>query len=103
RQNASGAITGIDRAQMRKLRARVGMVFQEFNLWPHLSVLGNIIEAPMHVLGLKKKEAIERASHYLERVGLAEKRHEYPASLSGGQKQRVGIARALAMEPEVLL
>ncbi|HKG57711.1 MAG TPA: amino acid ABC transporter ATP-binding protein, partial [Candidatus Limnocylindrales bacterium] len=90
-------------ARLRQLRARAGMVFQEFNLFPHRSVLGNLIEAPVHVKGVPHKEAIERAESYLEKVGLIDKRDEYPARLSGGQRQRVAIARALAMEPEVLL
>jgi len=89
--------------QIRQIRLRAGMLFQEFNLFPHMSVLGNCIEAPMRVLGLPKDKAIERAQYYLEVVGLIEKRDEYPARLSGGQKQRVAIARALAMEPKVLL
>ena len=89
--------------QIRQIRLRAGMLFQEFNLFPHMSVLGNCIEAPMRVLGLPKDTAVERAQYYLEVVGLIEKRDEYPARLSGGQKQRVAIARALAMEPKVLL
>jgi len=89
--------------QIRQIRIRSGMVFQEFNLFPHMSVLANLIEAPTRVLGLPKAEAIERADAYLAKVGLAEKRDEYPARLSGGQKQRVAIARALCMEPKVLL
>ncbi len=90
-------------ASIRQLRLHAGMVFQEFNLFPHLSVLGNLIEAPIHVKHIPKKEAIEKAEGYLERVGLTEKRDEYPSRLSGGQRQRVAIARALTMEPEVLL
>jgi ABC-type polar amino acid transport system ATPase subunit len=89
--------------QIRQIRLRAGMLFQEFNLFPHLTVLGNLIEAPMRVLGQPKAEAIKRAEYYLEVVGLVEKRDEYPARLSGGQKQRVAIARALCMEPKVLL
>ena len=88
---------------IRQLRLHAGMVFQEFNLFPHLSVLGNLIEAPIHVKHVPRKEAVERAEAYLERVGLVEKRDEYPSRLSGGQRQRVAIARALTMEPEVLL
>jgi ABC-type histidine transport system ATPase subunit len=89
--------------QLRKLRTRAGMVFQEFNLFPHLSVIGNLVEAPVHVKHVPRKKAVELAESYLERVGLIEKRNEYPARLSGGQRQRVAIARALTMEPEVLL
>jgi polar amino acid transport system ATP-binding protein len=79
------------------------MVFQEFNLFPHLSVIGNLIEAPVHVTGVGRKEATERAEGYLAKVGLIDKRDEYPSRLSGGQRQRVAIARALTMEPKVLL
>lgn len=89
--------------ELARQRMRMGMVFQSFNLWPHLSVLQNVTEAPIHVQGVKKDEAIERASELLAKVGLAEKRNAYPHTLSGGQKQRVAIARALAMQPEVML
>jgi len=89
--------------QIRQIRLRCGMLFQEFNLFPHLTVLGNLIEAPMRVLGQPRADAVQRAEYYLEVVGLAERRDEYPARLSGGQKQRVAIARALCMEPKVLL
>lgn len=84
-------------------RARMGMVFQHFNLWPHLTVLGNVIESPVHVLRKPREQAIEKAKELLAKVGVAEKMDAYPHTLSGGQKQRVAIARALAMEPEVLL
>ena len=89
--------------QIRQIRIRAGMLFQEFNLFPHMSVLANCIEAPTRVLGITRDEAVARAERYLELVGLSEKRDEYPARLSGGQKQRVAIARALCMEPKVLL
>jgi ABC-type histidine transport system ATPase subunit len=89
--------------QIRQIRIRSAMVFQDFNLFPHMNVLGNLIEAPTRVLGVPKAEAIERAEKFLGKVGLAEKRDEYPARLSGGQKQRVAIARALCMEPKVML
>jgi len=91
------------RDQIRKLRVSAGMVFQEFNLFPHLSVIGNLVEAPIHVKGMPRKQAIELAEEYLEKVGLTDKRNEYPNRLSGGQRQRVAIARALTMEPKVLL
>ncbi|CAN5625240.1 amino acid ABC transporter ATP-binding protein [soil metagenome] len=91
------------REQIRQIRLRAGMLFQEFNLFPHMSVLANCIEAPTRVLGRSREHAAERADYYLEVVGLAEKRDEYPSRLSGGQKQRVAIARALCMEPKVLL
>jgi ABC-type histidine transport system ATPase subunit len=89
--------------QIRQIRIRSGMVFQDFNLFPHMCVIDNLIEAPTRVIGVPRPEAIERAEAYLAKVGLAEKRDEYPARLSGGQKQRVAIARALCMEPKVLL
>jgi polar amino acid transport system ATP-binding protein len=90
-------------AQLRKQRARIGFVFQSFNLWPHRTALENVMEGPIHVRRLPKARARELAESLLERVGLAEKRDTYPAKLSGGQQQRVAIARALAMEPEILL
>jgi polar amino acid transport system ATP-binding protein len=86
-----------------RMRAEVGMVFQRFNLFPHMTALGNIIEAPIGVRGMPRAAAIERAYQLLARVGLAEKAHAYPSQLSGGQQQRVAIARALAMEPKVML
>ncbi len=89
--------------QIRQMRLRAGMLFQEFNLFPHMSVLGNCIEAPTRVKGISKDKAVAAAELYLDKVGLLEKRDEYPARLSGGQKQRVAIARALCMEPKVLL
>ena len=89
--------------RIRQLRISAGMVFQEFNLFPHLSVIGNLIAAPVHVKGISKSEATTTAEGYLEKVGLIEKRNEYPNRLSGGQRQRVAIARALTMEPKVLL
>lgn len=87
----------------RQTRRRVGMVFQQFNLFPNMSVLGNIIEAPVHALGMPKGEAVARAEQLLEQVGLSEKRDARCTDLSGGQQQRVAIARALAMDPEILL
>ena len=86
-----------------KLRTRIGMVFQHFNLFPHMTVLQNVMEGQLTVLGRGKKEAKEKSMAQLSRVGLAEKADEFPARLSGGQKQRVAIARALAMDPEVML
>lgn len=89
--------------QVARLRTRLSMVFQNFNLWPHRTVLENVIEAPVYVLGEERKEAIAHAEQLLEKVGLIDKRNCYPAFLSGGQQQRVAIARALAMRPQVLL
>ncbi len=89
--------------ELNALRARIGMVFQHFNLFPHMTALGNLIEAPIHVRGDNRETAIARARALLARVGLAAKENAYPAELSGGQQQRVAIARALAMDPEVML
>ena len=89
--------------KIRQIRLRAGMLFQDFNLFPHMTVLQNCIEAPMTVAGVSRDDALARAERYLEKVGLIEKRDEYPSRLSGGQKQRVAIARALTMEPKVLL
>ena len=89
--------------QIRQMRLRAGMLFQDFNLFPHMSVLANCIEAPTRVRGIATDEAVATAEKFLDKVGLLEKRDEYPARLSGGQKQRVAIARALCMEPRVLL
>ncbi|GAA2422418.1 amino acid ABC transporter ATP-binding protein [Actinomadura vinacea] len=88
---------------VRQLRNRAAMVFQHFNLFPHMTALGNVIEGPLSVRGMPKADAVALGERLLERVGLADKRDVYPARLSGGQKQRVAIARALAMEPEVIL
>jgi octopine/nopaline transport system ATP-binding protein len=92
-----------DRAQIDRIRTQLGMVFQSFNLWSHMTVLENVIEAPVHVLKKPKAEAVERAEALLAKVGIADKRDHYPAHLSGGQQQRAAIARALAMEPQVML
>jgi len=92
-----------DRAQVDRIRSRLGMVFQSFNLWSHMTVLENVIEAPVHVLRLQRRDAVRRAEALLEKVGIAEKRAHYPSHLSGGQQQRCAIARALAMEPDVML
>ena len=88
---------------LNKIRQEVGMVFQHFNLFPHMTVLENIIEAPIHVKGLRKEEAIKIGRDLLEKVGLPDKEDSYPAQLSGGQKQRVAIARSLAMQPKAIL
>jgi octopine/nopaline transport system ATP-binding protein len=92
-----------DRHQIDRLRTRLGMVFQSFNLWSHLTVLGNIIEAPVHVQGRPKAEAVAEAHALLAKVGIADKADAYPVQLSGGQQQRAAIARALAMRPQVML
>ena len=92
-----------DRHQIERLRQSLGMVFQNFNLWTHKTVLENLIEVPVHVLGVPKAEAIARAQKVLARVGLAEKAGVYPAFMSGGQQQRAAIARALCVEPKAML
>ncbi|ACA18829.1 ABC transporter related [Methylobacterium sp. 4-46] len=92
-----------DRAQVERIRARAGMVFQSFNLWPHRTVLENVIEAPVHVQRRPRSECVAEAEALLAKVGIADKRDHYPAHLSGGQQQRAAIARALAMHPQVLL
>jgi ABC-type polar amino acid transport system ATPase subunit len=91
------------RARIQQIRMRAGMVFQEFNLFPHMSVIDNVIEGPVTVKKMPRDQAIAIGEEYLAKVGLQEKRDEYPSRLSGGQKQRVAIARALCMEPKVML
>ncbi|MCO4879394.1 ATP-binding cassette domain-containing protein [Paraburkholderia caribensis] len=94
----------VDHNQLQRIRTKLAMVFQHFNLWAHMNVLENIVEAPIHVRGLSRREAEERGRSYLEKVGLAPRlEKQYPAHLSGGQQQRVAIARALAMDPDVML
>ena len=99
----SGRAVPADPRQVDRIRARLGMVFQQFNLWSHMTVLQNVCEAPIHVLKVPKAEAIERAKAVLSKVGLDDKLDYYPSHLSGGQQQRAAIARALAMEPDVML
>jgi ABC-type polar amino acid transport system ATPase subunit len=99
----SASPNAAEKQAARAVRPDIGMVFQHFNLWPHMSVLENLIEAPLRVRGLKREEAISIAEVLLAKVGLSDKRDAYPARLSGGQQQRVAIARALAMAPKVIL
>ena len=100
----TGALRAADAKQLQRVRTKLAMVFQHFNLWSHMNVLENVMEAPVNVLGIPKKEAEDRAREYLEKVGLAPRvEKQYPSHLSGGQQQRVAIARALAMHPDVML
>ena len=103
KQRAGVGPVAEDRRQVERIRSRLAMVFQQFNLWSHMTVLQNVTEAPVHVLGLSRAQAQERAHAVLERVGMYDRKDYYPAHLSGGQQQRAAIARALAMEPEVML
>ena len=99
----NGELMAQDAKQLQRLRTKLAMVFQHFNLWAHMTVLQNIIEAPVHVLGISRAQAVETARKYLQRVDLQGMEDRYPSHLSGGQQQRVAIARALAVEPEVML
>ncbi|MEY2687758.1 MAG: hypothetical protein RL375_1956 [Pseudomonadota bacterium] len=103
KRERDGSLGAADARQLQRWRARLAMVFQSFNLWSHRRVLDNVTEAPIHVLGRPRDEAVERAVQLLDRVGLAHRRDAWPAQLSGGEQQRVAIARALAMDPEVML
>ena len=98
-----GKLVPANQSHLRKIRGNIGMCFQHFNLFPHMTALENCIEAPVQVLGMSKDEAVERAVELLGMVGLADKKDQHPARLSGGQQQRVAIARALAMRPKVML
>lgn len=100
---ANGELNAVDPKQLQRMRTKLAMVFQHFNLWAHMTVLQNIIEAPVHVMGVPRDEAVAIARKYLARVDLAGMEDRYPAHMSGGQQQRVAIARALAIEPEVML
>jgi polar amino acid transport system ATP-binding protein len=103
RERPDGSLVRRPEAEVNRQRAEIGMVFQQFNLWPHKSVLGNIIEAPILVRGMRRDEAIALARALLDRVGLLAKQNASPATLSGGQQQRVAIARSLAMQPRAIL
>lgn len=103
KNNRQGEAIPANEKQVQRIRSRLAMVFQGFNLWSHLTVLENVIEAPVHVLGVPKAQAIENAELLLKKVGLYERKDYYPGHLSGGQQQRAAIARALAVDPEVML
>jgi len=98
-----GVLVPANERHQRHVRTKIGMVFQSFNLFPHMTALENCVEAPMRSLGLSRREAVERATDLLNIVGLASKLNHYPSQLSGGQQQRVAIARALAMNPKLML
>ncbi len=101
--NRRGINVPSDTRQVERIRARLAMVFQQFNLWSHMTIMENVVEAPIHVLKVPRHEALARGEAYLRKAGIADKADAYPAHLSGGQQQRAAIARALAMEPEVML
>ncbi len=103
KKGSDGSSLPVDRRQVERIRSRVGMVFQSFNLWPHMTVLENIIEAPIHVLREERGAAIEHAHALLRKVGMSDKHAAYPGQLSGGQQQRAAIARTLAMRPKLML
>lgn len=102
-KKVNGRLVKADEKHLHNIRGNIGMVFQHFNLFPHMTILRNVTEAPVHVLGLSKEEATRRAVSMLTKVGLEDKLEAYPSQLSGGQKQRVAIARALVMRPKVML
>jgi octopine/nopaline transport system ATP-binding protein len=103
RQRKDGSMEPVHRKQVERMRSQLAMVFQNFNLWSHMTVLQNLIEGPMRVQKRARTECVEEAEALLQRVGLFDRRDYYPAHLSGGQQQRVAIARALAMQPQVML
>ncbi|GAB7389039.1 ectoine/hydroxyectoine ABC transporter ATP-binding protein EhuA [Bacillaceae bacterium] len=102
-KKVKGRLVPADEKHLHRIRGKIGMVFQQFNLFPHMNVLRNCTDAPVHVLGLSREEAEERAKEMLAKVGMLDKLDAYPSQLSGGQKQRVAIARALVMRPKVML
>jgi ABC-type histidine transport system ATPase subunit len=103
RELSGGRVVKAPEQEINRARSEIGMVFQHFNLWPHKTVLGNLVEAPIRVRGLPRAEAVQVAERFLRKVGLMDKIGAYPATLSGGQQQRVAIARALCMQPKVML
>ncbi len=103
KRNKNGKLNPTDQNQVDRIRSKLSMVFQDFNLWSHMTILQNVIEAPIYVQKVEKSEAVKNGLSLLEKVGIVEKADHYPSSLSGGQQQRAAIARALAMKPDVLL
>ena len=103
KRNKNGKLNPTDQNQVDRIRSKLSMVFQDFNLWSHMTILQNVIEAPIYVQKVEKSEAVKNGLSLLEKVGIVEKASQYPSSLSGGQQQRAAIARALAMKPDVLL
>ena len=103
KRDKNGKLIPVEKNQVDRIRSKLGMVFQSFNLWSHMTVLQNVIEAPVHVQKVNKELAKKNGYLLLEKVGIAEKAAQYPSSLSGGQQQRTAIARALAMEPDIML
>jgi len=103
KRDKNGKLIPVEKNQVDRIRSKLGMVFQSFNLWSHMTVLQNVIEAPVHVQKVNKELAKKNGYLLLEKVGIAEKADQYPSSLSGGQQQRTAIARALAMEPDIML
>ena len=103
KKNKNGKLIAAEQNQVDRMRSKLGMVFQDFNLWSHMTVLQNVIEAPIHVQKIEKNVARKNGFQLLEKVGIAEKADQYPSRLSGGQQQRAAIARALAMNPDVML
>ncbi|QAX82201.1 ABC transporter ATP-binding protein [Candidatus Pseudomonas adelgestsugas] len=101
--NKDRTMKAADPKQLQRMRSRLSMVFQHFNLWSHMTALENVMEAPVYVLGMSKKDTREKAEHYLAEVGVGHRKNAFPGHMSGGEQQRVAIARALAMEPEVML
>jgi ABC-type histidine transport system ATPase subunit len=103
KKDKKGKLNPVDHNQVDRIRSKLSMVFQDFNLWTHMTILQNVIEAPIYVQKIEKSEARKSGLQLLEKVGIAEKADQYPSSLSGGQQQRAAIARALAMNPDVML
>ena len=100
--NKDGGLKAADPKQLQRMRSRLSMVFQHFNLWSHMTALENIMEAPVHVLGMSKAQAREKAEHYLNKVGVSHRKDAYPGHMSGGEQQRVAIARALANDAPII-